>query len=78
MTKHHGSYKFHQQSNVHGFIARPGDHRVEMMRSMPPALVNASFGAASKVQVAMMPVIPKDKPLLAPVQTPACHHVRKK
>jgi hypothetical protein len=71
--------------NVHGFIARPGNHQAEMIRSARPAFVNASLGgahtarnAAANVRVAMMPVVPKDTPLLPPAQAPACHHVRKK
>ena len=80
-----GSY-VDQSFNVHGFIARPGDHKAEMIRAARPAIVNASFAgakgavdAAPNVRVAMMPVIPKDTPLLAPAQTgPACHQVRKK
>ena len=56
-----------------------------MIRQARPAIVNASFGgshagmnAAPNVRVAMMAVIPKDTPLLAPAQAPACHLVRKK
>jgi len=79
-----GSYVDHS-FNIHGFVARPGDRRAEMIRSARPAIVNASFGgsragndAAASVLVAMMPIIPKDKPLLAPAQTPACHQIRRK
>jgi hypothetical protein len=79
-----GSYVDHSY-NIHGFVAQPGDKRAEMERSTRPALVNASFGglragkgAAANVLVAMMPIIPKDKPLLEPAQAPACHQIRKK
>jgi hypothetical protein len=79
-----GSY-VDQSYNVHGFIARPGDHRAEMIRSARPGIVNASFGGAHgavnpapKVRVAMMPIIPRDKPLLTPAHAPACHLARRK
>jgi hypothetical protein len=57
-----GSY-VDKSFNVHGFVAHPGDQPAQKM------------GAA---RVAMMPVVPKDKPLLAPAQAPACHMIRKK
>jgi len=79
-----GSY-VDRSYNIHGFVARPGDMRTEMGRGARPAIVNASFSglragkdAAANVLVAMMRIIPKDKPLLAPAQAPACHQIRKK
>jgi hypothetical protein len=57
-----GSY-VDKSFNVHGFVARPGDQQAQMM---------------SGARVAMMPVVPKDKPLLEPAQTPSCHRIRKK
>jgi hypothetical protein len=77
-----GSY-VDQKNNVHGFMARPGDQIADMMGSAArPAIANGSFGgaciaknAATNARVAMMPVIPKDTPLLAPAQVPACHRI---
>jgi hypothetical protein len=64
--------------NIHGFVARPGDHAA-IAGPAQPAMLNASFSgktgakdAAAHVVVAMMPVVPKDKPLLAPAQV--SHH----
>jgi hypothetical protein len=79
-----GSY-VDKDYNIHGFIARPGDRREDMQRSEHPANVNVSFGftrtAMSRTptaRVALMPLIPKDTPLLAPAQAPACHHIQSK
>jgi hypothetical protein len=70
-----GSY-VDKSNNIHGFLARPGDQQADMIRSARPAIVNGSFvRAITNVHVAMMPVIPKDKPLLAPSQVPACHRI---
>src|SRR5262249_39413336 len=64
-----GSY-VDQEGKIHGLIARPGDQQAEMMRSVRPTIVNASFGGAQPakrrapgVRVALMPVIPEDRSL---------------
>ena len=74
-----GSY-VDQNKNLHGFIAYPGDHRAELARPKQPLMLKASYntaGEAPNVQVAMMQIVPKDKPLLPasqPASHPASHH----
>src|SRR5205823_4482877 len=46
-----GSYVDHSY-NVHGFIARQGDQRGQLIRSTRLALLNASFGAHSAMDAA--------------------------
>jgi hypothetical protein len=75
-----GSY-VDKSNNIHGFLARPGDQLADVIRSARPAIVNGSSvgaRATTDVHVAMMPVIPKDKPLLSPSQVPACHRIGRK
>ncbi len=72
-----GSY-VDTNNNIHGFTARPGDHTAEMLRSARQPIVRASFddvAAARNMRVAMMRIVPKDKPLLAGAKTPACHQM---
>ncbi len=65
-----GSY-VDQNYKIHGLIVRQGDRREHMNHSAWP-----SMGADPNVVVAMMPVIPKELPLLAPAKSlPACHRV---
>jgi hypothetical protein len=70
-----GSY-VDKSNNIHGFLARPGDQIADMTRSTRPARL--ANGATTDMRVAMMPVIPKDTPLLAPAQAPACHRIAAK
>jgi hypothetical protein len=66
-----------KNNNLHGFIGYPGNNN-QAIRSTRPAIINASFettASPDKVQVAMMRVIPNDKPLLKAARVPACHHM---
>jgi len=63
--------------NMHGFIASPGDKHAEMLQRGKTGMINASQSKAGQpmVQVAMMSIVPRNTPLLAPKQTPSCHRV---
>ncbi len=68
-----GSY-VDKNYKIHGLIVRQGDRREDTNHSAWP-----SMGADPKVVVAMMPVIPKERPLLAPAKSlPACHRLGKR
>jgi hypothetical protein len=67
--------------NIHGFIAVPGDQRARL-RSPGHTIVNASYSTSNNSQdpvVAMMSVVPNDKPLMPAAKgAPACHQIHGK